>query len=331
MKKLFVLALLVLPVAIWATGARETTEEPVEQIAVEPTEVTISVPTGAPTVAISRLAAENLPSAEGYELKWDVVTSPDLMGARLVSGEADIAIVPTNLAARLYNQGKDVRLVGAVVWGILYVAGTEPAESWEDLRGKEVGIFGRGLTPDLVFRHVLSENGLDPDVDLTLNYFASATEIAPALITGKLSMSLIPEPMLSMVLSRNENASILFDLQQEWADVSRSASSYPQAVLVAQADFLDEHPDFFQSFVREFSQASLWVNENPQQAGEYSAALMEGTNPQILTAAIPRLKIDFVDAADSRPAIEEYLGVLLQANPDSLSGDIPSDGFYEIR
>lgn len=315
---------------LWAGGkAEQSQSEHVDQPA-EIVSVHISVPSGAPTVAVAPMATASASIAEGYNLDWEVVTSPDLMGARLVSGEADIAIVPSNLAARLYNQGQDIKVAGGVVWGILYVVGTEQVSSWDDLAGRQVAVFGRGLTPDLVFRHVAMANGLHPDEDLSLNYYSGASELAPALLSGTETIALVPEPVVSMVLARNNDAHILFDLQNEWAELSGSASSYPQAVLVIQGSLLESHPDFVEAFLQAFAESTAEVNADDQQAGIAAASLMEGTNPGILSSAVPRMKIDFRSGDDFVAALNSYLSVLLTANPQALSGDLPDDGFYQF-
>ncbi|MCG8479220.1 MAG: ABC transporter substrate-binding protein, partial [Spirochaetales bacterium] len=220
----FVVVALLLPATtMFARGAAEPEQEQRQEQApatrspdpVETTDVSVVVPSGVPAIGVGFLASGALPiEIEGYETSFEIVTSPDVMGARLLSGEADIAVVPTNLGARLYNQDVPVQLAGVVVWGILYVVSADPIDDWEDLKGSEIGMLGRGLTPDIVFRHLARKNGLDPDGDLTLRYVNASTELAPNFITGTIDVSIMPEPMLTMVMGRAPNAVVAFDLQK---------------------------------------------------------------------------------------------------------------------
>ena len=310
-----------------ASEAPEVTGEP--RVVEEPVAVSVVVPTGVPAIGISFLASGALPVAqEGYETSFEVVTSPDVMGARLISGEADIAIVPTNLGARLYNQDVPVQLAGVVVWGILYVVSSEPLDGWDDLRGREIGMLGRGLTPDVVFRHVAQENGLDPDTDLTLRYVNASTELAPNFLSGTIDLSMMPEPMLTMVLQRSPDAVVAFDLQEEWAAVSDSGRSFPQAALVVSQNLVQEHPQYVETFIETFAEGVRRAVGNPDRTAEYAAAMMPQLSAEVINAAMPRINLEFVDAQTARPAVEEYFSVLMEYTPQATGGSLPEDGFY---
>ena len=57
----------------------------------------------------------------------DGIKSVEIVPSNTISQRAvqsDIAIVPANLAANLYNKGQDVKLVGTVTHGNLFVLGT---------------------------------------------------------------------------------------------------------------------------------------------------------------------------------------------------------------
>jgi NitT/TauT family transport system substrate-binding protein len=318
---------------LWSAGRPESAESGAPESEAGETEaiaVSVVVPTGVPAITVASLASADPTIHDGYETSYEVVTSPDLMGARLLSGEADIAVVPTNLAARLYNQEQTVRLAGVVVWGILYVVSSEPLNGWEDLRGMEVGMLGRGLTPDIVFRHLAQANGLDPEEDLTLRYVNATTELAPNFLTGKVSASMMPEPMLTNVLKRKPDAVVAFDLQEEWAEASTAAAGrgYPQASLVVSSAFAAEHPEYVAAFISEFSSSVDAALRNPEEVSEQAASMMPQLSADIIASAMTRTNIGFVDAQLSRSAVEEYFQVLLESSPEALNGPLPDDDFY---
>ena len=82
------------------------------------------------------------------------------MSSRIISGEIDIAVVSTNLAATLYNKGWIINWRHPAC-GRLYIVGNEKTEDLEELR-KEIYTMGRGLTPDIVLRYILS-GSIDPE------------------------------------------------------------------------------------------------------------------------------------------------------------------------
>jgi len=250
------------------------------------------------------------------------------MAEKIISGESDIAIVPTNLAAVLSKKGVDVKIAGSVVWGILYLITSEDINSWEDLKGREIFMLGRGLTPDVTFRYILKKNGIDPDTDVTFRYVESGMELAPAFIMGKSTISIMPEPMLTKVLSKKKDTKIFADIQDEWKKLSPSKKSYPQASLVVTGKLLNENPDYVKNFIAEFAESITWINENPAEAGAYTEKISNGLKAPILTKSIPRSSLKWESATSARSALDEYFGILEQFAPKTIGGVLPGDSLY---
>lgn len=290
--------------------------------------VHVAVPDGAPAIAISKLSNDNLEFSKGYTTTYQVVKSPSLMAEKLISGEADIAIVPTNLAAILKSKDVDVRIAGSVVWGVLYLITSDNIDTWDDLKGREIFMLGRGLTPDITLRYILMKNGIDPDNDVTFRYVESGMELAPAFISGKSSITIMPEPMLTKVLSKKKDTKIFADLQEEWKKISPSKKSYPQASLVISGDLIDRNPEYVESFIMEFSKGITWINRNPEEAGILTAKISKGLKAPILTNSIPRSSLRWESAVEARSALDEYFGILYEFAPKTIGGKIPGDSLY---
>lgn len=320
------------PAPIFAGGRGEATEAPSEgaerQAAAESIEVSLVVPTGVPAISVAALANRGEPLLAGYQTSIDVVTSPDVMGSRLISGDADVAIVPTNLAVSLHNRDVDVRLAGVAVWGILYLVAREPIDDWQDLTGRELGMFGRGLTPDIVFRHIARARGLNPESDLTLRYVNATTELAPAFIAGEIDISMMPEPMLTRVLQRSDDAVVAFNMQEEWAEVTGTGRGFPQAALVFSGVFADEHPAYAAAFVRAFAESVEQATSDPATTAEQAAELIPDLPAPVIEAAMPRANLEFVDAVGARPALETYVNILVESDVRAVGGALPGDEFY---
>jgi len=293
--------------------------------------VRVAVPDGVPALSIIRLLRERPSMGRNVTITYEVVRSPELMAARVASGEVDIAIVPTNLAAVLYNRNVPYRLAAANVWGMLHVVSSENIRSWQDLRGKEVHTFGRGLTPDIVFRYLLAQNGLNPDKDVTLRYLGSGTELAQAMIAGRVKTAVLPEPAATQVMTRRQDVSPVLDLQQAWASATGLGLSYPQASLLISNAVLNGYPEFVDRFLYEVAQSAAWVNDNPSTAGVWAEELQTGMTARVVENALPRANIRFVSAREARTAIEAYLRVLRDFSPETVGGRLPSETFYLQR
>jgi NitT/TauT family transport system substrate-binding protein len=319
MKKLIIFILTSLTVLL-PLSSRSAAEVPSEQ----PVQVRLVVPTGATLATVAMMKPSN--PADGYEVKMDVIGSSDLIAARIISGEADFAVIPSNLAAVLANKGTGIRLAGPAIWGLNYIVTSENLSDWEDLRGKTVNMIGRGLTPDITFRHLLTENGLVPDKDVEIVYASAATELAPAFLTGRNKVSMMPEPMITTVLSKKPDTRILVDVQKEWRRLY--GTSYPQASLVVSSKFQKEHPEYTEQFIREFARSVAAAVDDPVSAGKAVAVIAPEMNAEIMAMGIPRMNLEFVGAVQARASLEAYFKVLESYDPASIGGKLPSDDFY---
>ncbi|MBT9172706.1 MAG: hypothetical protein DDT21_01092 [Syntrophomonadaceae bacterium] len=293
--------------------------------------VRVAIPDGVTALSMVRLLRERPPMGRNVTVSYEIVRSPELLAAKVVSGEADIAIVPTNEAAIFYNRNIPYRLAAVNIWGTLYLISSENISNWQDLRGKELYTFGRGRTPDIVLRYLLAQNGLNPDRDVTLRYLGSVTELAQAVLAGRVKTAVLAEPAVTQVLTRRQDFSVVLDFQQEWARATGLGVSYPQASLLISNAVINGYPEFVDRFLHEVAQSAVWVNNNPQTAGVWAEGLLTGMTAGVVEKAVPRSNIRFVGAKEARGAIEAFLTVLRDFSPEAIGGRLPGEAFYFQR
>ncbi len=82
----------------------------------------------------------------------------------LIKGELDMAAIPANLAATLYQKTNGgIQAVAVNTLGVLYVVEQgDTVHSMADLKGRTILSTGKGTTPEYVLRYLLTANGLDP-------------------------------------------------------------------------------------------------------------------------------------------------------------------------
>lgn len=287
----------------------------------------VIMPYGTPTLTMVKMITENPVIEEGLEVDYEMLQATDVLSSMLINKEADIAIVPTNLAAVLHSKGLGYKVAGSSVWGILYVASSEEIDSVEDLKGKEISLIGRGLTPDAILRYVLAGNNIDPDTEVTLNYFSGSSELAANYISGESNIGMVPQPLLTNVLMKRDDSKVVIDLQEEWTKLT-GLDKYPQASIIVSEKLAEEHPQIVEKFLAEYAQAITWLNENPAQAGNYYEGLGIGLKAKIVEKAIPSSNIRFETSEDAREALDAYLNVLFEFNPKLLGGQPADETLY---
>jgi len=310
----------------------DVNEVPVEDVKKEDVQkprpvMTVGIPAGVTAMSLVGVMDKTIESKR-VEVEYQIIPSPDLIAAKLINKEVDAMILPTNLAAILYNKGIEYKLAASTIWGTLYMVTTEDISSWEDLKGKEIYTIGRGLTPDVALRYLLEANGIDPDTDVTITYLSGATELAPTFLSGRSTISVMPEPMLTTILMKNQEAEILFDFQEEWATATGTGNSYPQASVMISDDFINEYPIATEAFVEMVDKSADWINDNPEEAGTAAEALDIKLKKKIVEKAVERSNIRFESAEDAKPAIETYFEILMSASKKLIGGKMPDEDFY---
>ena len=268
------------------------------------------------------------PVVDGAPVALEALANVELMIAKFVSGQAKIGILPPNIAAKLAASGIRIQTAAVVNNGMLSLLSADPSiRSIADLRGKTVEAAGQGATPDNVFRRILRSNGLVPDVDVKLGFSLAYPEIAQALIAGRITLALLPEPFATMAALGKPTLTHVCDIQAEWARSGGSAT-YPMTLLVVDARFAAENP-LAVRIVADAYRASLeWAVSHPTEAGSLVEKHGLGVKAAVAAAAIPKSAYKFTQATAARPSIEALLRAFLEASPASIGGRLPPDSFY---
>ena len=112
------------------------------------------------------------------------------------SGEVSFAINsgPTTIASR--TQGADTIIVAATVNTLPYsVITTKSITSWNQLKGKKVGISRFGSGTDTAIRLVVKRFGLDPVKDLVILQGGTQPSRMQAVLAGSLDATLVSPPL----------------------------------------------------------------------------------------------------------------------------------------
>ena len=254
----------------------------------------------------------------------------DEVVAALSKGDADIAAVATNLAATLYNKTDGgVTVLAVNTLGVLsLLSNGQEVNEVSDLKGKTIYAPGQGANPEYILRYVLTGNGLDPDKDVTLQFVGEGSELLTVWQSDPEAIILAPQPVATSILMQNENAKTLFDMTEEWDKIAGGDSTLMMGCVIVRNEFLQANPGAVELFVQEYA-ASI---EKAQSDVEGTAALCEqyGLIPKAALAqkAIPSCGLTFVTGAEMKTGLSGYLQVMFDANPKSVGGALPGDGFY---
>jgi len=307
MKKL--LAILTLFVMIFAVGCTKAPAEPVNIAA-------LKGPTG---MGISYMMEDT----EKYNV--ELQDAPDVVVGKFVSGEIDIAAVPLNLAAVLYNKTEgNVVLLNLDTLGVLYIVENgETINSLADLAGKTIYASGEGATPQYVLDYLLAQNGLTDQVKV--EYVGEHTALAAMVASGEAQVALLPEPFVSAVTVKNPAVHVALDLNNAWEEAS--GTKLVMGVYISSRTFYNEHPDQVKAFLTDYAASVEKVNTSADAAQKIADLGIVGS-AAIAEQAIPRSYIVSITGEEAKTAASAVLNVLFTANPKSVGGKLPGDDLY---
>ena len=248
----------------------------------------------------------------------------------LSKGELDMAAVPANLAATLYQklEGK-VHVAAVNTLGVLYVVTTGNVEvtSVADLAGKTVYSTGKGTTPEYALNYILTQNGLDPAKDLTIEYKSEATEVLSAMQTAGDAVAVLPQPYVTTAQMQVEGLKVALDLTEEWNKVSPD-SALVTGVLLARTDVIEANPAAFDQFLADYQASIEWVNANTAYAAQLVAKYEIVPKAEVAEKALPACNITWLAGSEMKDKLSGYLQTLYDQDPASVGGAMPDDGFY---
>lgn len=248
----------------------------------------------------------------------------------LTKGELDAAAIPANLAATLYQKTEGKIQVAAVnTLGVLYVVTTgDDVASVADLAGKTIYSTGKGTTPEYVLNYILTENGIDPAKDVTIEYKSEATEVLSTLQSaGEGAVAVLPQPYVTAAQAQVEGLNVALDLTEEWNKIDPD-SQLITGVLAVRSDYAEQHPEELEVFLADYRSSIEWVTANTADAAQLVTEYGIVAKAPLAEKALPACNITYMDGADMKQALSGYLDVLYQQDAASVGGALPGDDFY---
>ncbi len=284
---------------------------------------------GPTTIGMVKLLddAENNLTKNKYE--FTMAASADELTPRFLKGELDIMAVPANLGAILYNKSNgQAKMLAVNTLGVLYIVekGGNSVQNLKDLAGKTIYATGKGTTPEFALRYLLSQNGLDLDKDLTVEWKSEPTEIVALMATKENAVAMMPQPFVTVAGTKLKDLRVALNLTEEW-DSLKNGSKFITAGLIIRKDFLEKNKKAVKTFLKEYAASAKYVNENIPEA----ANLVEKYNivkAPVAQKAIPYCNIVCITGKEMQESVSGYLEVLFKQKPAVTGGKLPAEDFY---
>lgn len=311
MKKRMALISLLLTAAMLLTACMASAEK---------TDVRIAVLKGPTGMGAASLMDKNDKGEAENAYTFTIAGAPDAITAQLVTGELDIAALPTNVIAML-NQKTEGKVSALAIntLGVLYLLEKgDSIQSIEDLKGKVIVSAGKGTTAEALAIRLFP-------ADATVDYVAEHAEAVTQAVSGKYDHVLLPEPFVTSLLAQNADFRVALNIAEAWD--AEGLGALPMGGVAVRAEFAKKNPAAVEAFLAEYKESVDYANSNPAEA----SVLIEKYDimmAAVAEEAIPRCNMVLMTGDEMKEALISFYTVLLENNPALIGGAMPGDGFY---
>lgn len=296
------------------------------------TPVTIAMPDGAPVLAVYELL-KNSSKIDGHDVEYKILAGAANIGTSILSGEADVAVMPTNVAAKLYNNGAKIKMLSVNIFGVLYMVGKNPLTSGtSDLLGKVVLNIGRGGTPDITLKYILDSNNL-PYVEsetavegkVAIRYVNDASEVIAMLKTDKADYGIMGEPAVTNAVKAIP-CSVVLDMQSAWNSGVGENSFTQVCVVLGESVYNDK------AFVDDlYAKLTSNVSYLAEDLANIGATLQEkGSSLKVnfTQETLNRCNVQNKKAIEVKAQLENYFKAIYEYDKTFIGGKLPDENLY---
>ena len=260
---------------------------------------------------------KNGTAAMDYDLQ--LYGAADEIVPKLIKGNLDMAAIPANLAATLYQKTNGgIQVLAVNTLGVLYV------------KGRTILSTGKGTTPEYVLRYLLTKNGLDPDKDVKIEYYSEASEVtAQMAATKKDAIAVLPQPYVTAAQMKDSELRVVLDLTKEWNKVCDT--QLITGVTVVRTAYAEDHPDVVQAFLKDYEKSVNAANTDIDGTAALCEEIGVVAKAAIAKKALPKCNIVYRRGEEMKKDISAYLQVLYDASPAAVGGKLPDDNFYWVK
>ena len=307
-----------------AASSEETVSEPLSATEA----LRIAGLKGPTTMGLVNLLSMESDGTASMDYDLQLYGAADEIVPLLMKGELDMAAIPANLAATLYQKTSGgIEAVAVNTLGVLYVVEKgDTVQSMADLKGRTILSTGKGTTPEYVLRYLLTQNGIDPDKDVTIEYYSEATEVTAQMANTEDAIAVLPQPYVTAAGLQDDTLRVALNLTEEWNKICDT--QLITGVTVVRKEYAEEHPDVVAAFLADYAKSVDAANTDL----DGTAALCEEqgvvAKAAIAKKALPNCNIVCLTGDDLKTNASAYLQVLFDADPAAVGGAMPGDDFY---
>ena len=280
-------------------------------------------------ISISKLIKEENEIKKGYKTTYNIENNKEKLEKSLDNEKYDIAIVPTDMATKVYNKNSNYQICASIGEGSYYLVTSDPTITGfnSTLINKDVAIIEEKSMIDIISKSILNKNNVD-DSKVNFKYVSSAPEIVTTLALGNIRTGIVPETSLTTLLYKHSGLKILTSTNEAYEKAFNIKEGYSQFSIIVKKDFAKDNKEYVNEFLSKVKSSIDFVNKNPLQAGAYGEELSIPIKPQVLSKAIKRCNLKFIIVDEFKNNYKELFNILYNYNKEAVGGTVIDESIY---
>ena len=292
-------------------------------------DVRVKTYNGLPAISICKLIKEEDNIKSSYKTSYTIESNDKKLVESLNKKQVDIALVPTDMAAKVYNKNSSYQICASIGQGSYYLVTSDPEVRGfnSTLINKEIAIAGENSMTDNIVKAILKKNNIDETL-VKFKYTNTVPELVKTLTLGEIYTGIVPETSLTSLLYKHSGLKILASTNDAYENTFDISEGYPQFSVIVRKDFAKNNKEYVNKFLSKLKESIEFVNNNPLQAGAYGEELKIPIKPQILSKAIKRCNLKFIEIDKFKQNYEYFFDILYNYNNEAVGGTVPDESIY---
>lgn len=292
-------------------------------------DVRVKTYNGLPAISICKLIKEEENIKSSYKTSYTIESNDKKLVESLNKKEVDIALIPTDMAAKVYNKNSSYQICASIGQGSYYLVTSDPEVRGfnSTLINKEIAIAGENSMTDNIVKAILKKNNIDETL-VKFKYTNTVPELVKTLTLGEIYTGIVPETSLTSLLYKHSGLKILASINDAYENTFDISEGYPQFSVIVRKDFAKNNKEYVNKFLFKLKESIEFVNNNPLQAGAYGEELKIPIKPQILSKAIKRCNLKFIEIDKFKQNYKYFFDILYNYNNEAVGGTVPDESIY---
>ena len=265
------------------------------------------------------------PDFGGKEVEFIIKSEPLQIQTLMMQNKLDFAVLPTIMAANLYNKGVNYRIIACPVWGTLYLLTNTKLQNLNELHNNSIAVFGQSSTSDILTQRLIVQNKLK---NIKLDYkFPSNNEVGQALLQRKVQFAIVSEPLVSILMAKDSSIHILQKIKCEEYYNNFNNDIFVQTSFLVNDGFSKDYASIVSLVSEAYANSCNFTADQPDSTANLMVSARIAPDLTVARKSLPLCNIKYVGAFALEKEINLYLNIFYKFNPKCISGKLPENEF----